>query len=437
MLLKIEKILFYLFLFLIPFQIRFFLNNNGEWNSFFIYLGDIIFFAVLLLWVINNRIPSHKSAIKNKRNILLFLFLLIAFVSIFISSGTKISAFRFLKLLEFALLFIYVFHKKETKILQILFYSGIFQAILAIAQFIKQGSIGIKFVEAGIFSPDSPGVANFILNGDRILRSYGSFSHPNVLAGFLLMAIFAFYAIWLKKPINILRCIGFAILVFAMFLTFSRTAIVVFGVMSLVFFLFEFFKLRKLEHTEQRLSDGKKIIKLFLLFAVACLLSVIILFPYIKARFFTISLEEQAVDLRIFYNKMAIEMIKEKPILGIGIGNFVNYSQNYPAYFRAASKVLGISENAPQPGSGQSLPDWIYQPAHNIYLLIASEIGILGVLAFLGFVAIVLLDEIKKKSAFLLLTISFLILALLDHYFWTLQSGGIMFWLALALTQKE
>ncbi|HUT96386.1 MAG TPA: O-antigen ligase family protein [Candidatus Paceibacterota bacterium] len=434
MLLKIEKLLFYLFIFLIPFQIRIFLNNNGEWNSIFIYLADLVFLAVLVLWVINNKIPNHKSAIKNKKNIFLFLFLLIAFISVFASSGTKISAFRFLKLLEFALLFIYIFHKKETKILQVLFYSGIFQAVMAIAQFIKQGSIGIKFIEAGVFSPDSPGVANFILNGDRILRSYGSFSHPNVLAGFLLMAIFAFYAIWQKKPINILRCVGFAILVFAMFLTFSRTAIVVFGVMSLIFFLFEFFKLRKQEYTEQRLIDGKKLIKLFLLFAVSCLLAAIILFPYIKARFFTISLEEQAVDLRIFYNKMAIEMIKEKPILGIGIGNFVNYSQNYPAYLRAASKVAGV---APRSDSGQSLPDWIYQPAHNIYLLIASEIGILGVLAFLGFMAIVLLDEIKKKSVFLLLTIGFLILALLDHYFWTLQSGGIMFWLVLSLTQKE
>jgi O-antigen ligase len=440
MLQRIEKLLFYLFLFLIPFQIRIFLINSGEWNSIFIYLGDLIFLAVLVLWVINNKIPSHKSAIKNKKIIFLFLFLLIAFISVFVGSATKISAFRFLKLLEFAILFIYVFHKKGARISQILFYSGVLQAILAIAQFIKQGSINIKFIEAGVFSPDSPGVANFILNGDRILRSYGSFSHPNVLAGFLLMAIFAFYAIWIKKPINILKCIGFAILVFAMFLTFSRTAIVVFGIISLVFFLFEFFKLRRLEYTEQRLAEGKKIIKLFLLFAISCFLAVIILFPYIKARFFTISMEEQAVDLRIFYNKMAIEMIKEKPVLGIGIGNFVNYSQNYSAYLRAASKVAGV---APQPGSGQSLPDWIYQPVHNIYLLVASEIGIFGVLAFLGFLIVILIKGVQgvfkgnQRECFIFLFISFLILALLDHYFWTLQSGGIMFWLALSLTQKE
>jgi O-antigen ligase len=228
-----------------------------------------------------------------------------------------------------------------------------------------------------------------------------------------------------KKTNKYLKCIGFAILVFAMFLTFSRTAIAVFGVMSLIFFLFEFFKLRKLEYTEQRLADGKKIIKLFLLFVVSCLLTIIILFPYIKARFFTISMEEQAVDLRIFYNKMAIEMIKEKPVLGIGIGNFVNYSQNYPAYIRAASKVAGVAD----------IPQWIYQPVHNIYLLIASEIGILGLVVFLGFLGLILLKGIK--SSFVFVIFSFLILALLDHYFWTLQSGGIMFWLALALIEKE
>lgn len=424
MLQKIEKLLFYFFLSLISFQIRFFLgNNNGEWNSFFIYLGDIIFFAVLLLWVINNKIPSHKSAIKDKRNILLFLFLLIALISVFASSATKISAFRFLKLLEFALLFVYVFHKKETKMLQVLFYSGVLQAILAIMQFIKQSSIGIKFLEAGIFSPDSPGVANFILNGERTLRSYGSFSHPNVLAGFLLLAIFCFYSLFLRKKIKMAPMGCYLLIVFGMFLTFSRTAIAVFGAMSLIYLLFKFFKLKKIEYTEQRLTDGKKLIKLFLLFAISCILAIAILSPYLKARFFTISIEEQAVDLRIFYNKMAVEMIKENPVLGIGIGSFVNYSQKYPAYIRAASKVAGT---------------WIYQPVHNLYLLITTEMGVLGGIIFLGFLITVLIKGIKNnRGEFLFLFISFLILASLDHYFWTLQSGGIMFWLALALMQKE
>ena len=411
MLLKLEKTLFYIFLFLIPFQIRIFLRNGGnEWNSMFLYLGDVIFMAVLLLAILRKGIKFEK------KDIFLLIFVAVAGISLFATSSLGISAFRLIKLIEFALLYIYISSnfkirnpKPETRndffnrILSVIFYSGVLQAILAVAQFVGQGSIGIKFIEAGIFSPNSPGVANFILDGEKIMRSYGSFLHPNVLAGFILLTIFCVYKLLIGNPKsealnpkqiqtsklkiqNLLFIVGYLLLVFGLFLTFSRTAIAVFEAISLLFFLVEFFKLRKIEHAEQRLVDGKKLIKLFLLFVIACILSVAILFPYIKARFFTISLEEQAVDLRFFYNKMAIQMIKEKPVLGTGIGNFVNYSQNYPAYLRAASKMLGISGEIPQ---------WIYQPVHNIYLLIASEIGVLGLVVFLGFVVITLLDWFK------------------------------------------
>ena len=439
MLLKLEKTLFYIFLFLIPFQIRMMVYpkspsaiGSNEWNSAFLYLGDLIFIAVLALAILRKGIKFEK------KDIFLLLFVAIAGISLFATSSLGISAFRLVKLIEFALLFLYVgtFSGPKalsalgprTNILKILVLGGALQAILAIAQFIKQGSIGIKFVEAGIFSPDSPGVANFILDGEKIMRSYGSFPHPNVLAGFLLLAIFCFYAIWLKQTVGILRCAGFLVVVFGLFLTFSRTAIAVFGAISLLMFLVQILKTRK-----------KQIIKLFGLFLVSCILAVIILAPYLKARFFTITLEEQAVDLRFFYNRIALSMIKEKPILGVGIGNFVNYSQNYQTFLRAAAKVAGVPDIAPRPGSGQSLPDWIFQPEHNVYLLIASETGILGLLAFFGFI----IFNIRRSNLrwevrpLTILFIGFLIIALADHYFWTLQQGGIMFWLALALTVKE
>ncbi len=443
MLQKLEKILFFIFLILIPFQLRTFVRSNpavnGEWNSFFIYLGDIILFLVVILFLIR-KLKTKQFSISNfqfsKRHLLLLGFLLIAFVSIFISSATKISIFRWLKLAEFIILYIYVSEQiksqklKIKNILQIIFYSGVFQAVLAIAQFIKQSSIGIRFIEAGVFDPNSPGVANFILNGDKILRSYGSFTHPNVLAGFLLLVIFCGYKILLTRISNFKFQISkliLPILIFGLFLTFSRTAIVVFGTMSLLMFLIEFLKLRKLEHTEQRLNDGKKLIKLFGLFLVSCVLVIVILFPYIKARFFTISMQEQAIDLRFFYNKMAIQMIKEKPVLGIGVGNFVNYSQNYPVYTKAALKMIGENTN--------QIPDWIYQPVHNIYLLIASEMGILGLLVFLIFIILNIWRsnlrwEVRPLT---ILFVVFLIIALTDHYFWTLQQGAIIFWLGLAL----
>lgn len=222
---------------------------------------------------------------------------------------------------------------------------------------------------------------------------------------------------------------------FALFLTFSRTSIFVFLVISFVFLLIRFFQMRRLYHTEERLLAGKRLMILALFFMVFSVLSSAVLLPYVKTRFFTMSLKEEAIDLRFFYDKIALNIIKDKPLLGIGIGNFVNYSHNYPAFIRAANTMLKAG------GQGSEIiPDWIYQPVHNIYLLIASEMGILGLLVFLLFLAKNLLPEVAKIfktlieiNPFLFLVSSFLAIGLLDHYFWTLQSGSLMFWLSLAL----
>lgn len=441
MLLKLEKFLFYLFLFLIPFQIRATIFWQGsEWNSIFLYLTDLLLIGFLFFGIINKRISIKKT------DILLFLFLLIAGISLMVSSNLNISIYRFVKLLEFAFLYIYVRESLHIYggIYKVLLASGVFQAILAIAQFYKQSSLGIKFIEAGKYLPGAAGVATFISNDAKIMRAYGSFPHPNVLAGFLLLAIFCFYYLWISNAIKgrfcyMLHVICYGLMVFALFVSFSRTTIFVFLLISFLFLLIRFFQLRQLYHTEERLLAGKRLMILALFFIVFSALSSTALLPYMKTRFLTISIQEEAVDLRFFYAKMAIAIIKEKPILGIGIGNFVNYSHNYPAFLRAATKLAASGGL-----TGGKIPDWIYQPAHNIYLLIASEIGILGLLLFLLFLIKKIKSEIKKLfkvldeiNPLIFLFIGFLVIGFADHYFWTLQSGSLMFWLGLALMQDN
>ena len=78
------------------------------------------------------------------------------------------------------------------------------------------------------------------------------------------------------------------------------------------------------------------------------------------------------------------------------------------------------------------LSGWLHQPVHNIYLLIAAETGLLGLMAFLFFLYLL----IKKKprlTIFCLLLVSFLIIGLFDHFFWTLQQGQMVFWLILGI----
>lgn len=442
---KFEKFLFYLFLFLIPLQLRVTISWQGsEWNSIFLYLTDPLLVGVFILAVINTKLKGLRF---KKSDFLLILFFLVTLISLFGSVNLGNSVYRLVKLLEFVLLCIYIMYRKEflglNNVLKILVFSGIFQSILAIAQFYKQSSLGLRFIEAGKYLPGEPGVATFVSNGEKIMRPYGSFPHPNVLAGFLLLAIFCFYCLWLSgnfknKKIQVLYVICYMLHVFALFLTFSREVILPFIFVSFVFFLIRFFQLRTLYHTEERLAAGKKLMILASFFVIFSVFSAVFVLPYFKTRFMEISVNEEAIDLRFFYNKMAVSMIKEKPILGIGMGNFADYSRNYPAFLRAANKIYNSGGL-----TGQEIPEWLYQPVHNIYLLVASEIGIFGALVFVIYLLIRIFKAtkpIKPKEVsdvvgpMIFLFLGFLALGLSDHFFWTLQSGGIMFWLAIALT---
>jgi O-antigen ligase len=449
MLRKIEKILFYVFLFLIPLQLRMTISWQGsEWDSVFLYLTDLLLVGVFIL-ASRDAYKTHKSDKPHKTYFFLALFFLIALISLFNSIDLGNSAYRLIKLLEFILLYIYIMYRKEflglNRILKILVFSGLFQSILAIWQFYKQSSLGLKFIEAGKYLPGEPGVATFVSGTEKVMRAYGSFPHPNVLAAFLLLAIFCFYYLWLfdafkNRKTRILYIICYALCVFALFLTFSRGTILVFVFVSFAFFIMRFFQLRIFYHIEERLAMGKKMMILALLFVIFSTLSAILVLPYFKTRFVEISMTEEAIDLRFFYNRMSLEMIKEKPVFGTGIGNFVNYSHNFPAFHRAANKIYNFGGL-----TGKEIPDWLYQPTHNIYLLIAAEIGIFGALIFVVFLLIKFIKNImpiKPKDLseivgpMIFLFAGFLALGLNDHYFWTLQSGGVMFWLLLGLIDK-
>ena len=82
------------------------------------------------------------------------------------------------------------------------------------------------------------------------------------------------------------------------------------------------------------------------------------------------------------------------------------------------------------------LPAWQYQPAHNLYLLIYTEMGLLGILALGGFLILLLRSLIlgKKIQPLIrwgLVSLAALVLfaALFDHFFWTLQQGRLLWWL--------
>ncbi len=455
---KLEKFLFYLFIFSIPFQIRkvlfsFPASSAGgsldefmEWNSVFLYFTDLLLIAIFILWLA--RLICVRPSLTHIRKVdfLLIGFFLMAGLSLITSQNIGLSVYQIIKLAEFVLLFLYIKHNLSytrspsgdlgiglqiKNILKVFIASGVFQALLAICQFFSQSSLGLKHFEAGIFNANIPGVATFFVQGTKFIRAYGTAPHPNVLAIFLLVSIFCLYYLYLTRTppkkacptstgqarmgMRIIQMISLFILMLGLLLTFSRAIILVFIAVSLLFFLIAFLKFQR--------PSKFRVIGLFLLFVVYCSLFTVLLCPEISARFLTISAKEQAVTLRVYYNDIAVSAIKEKPILGLGLGNFVWYlSNNY-----------------------QFKEFWLYQPVHNLYLLVAVEIGIIGLIFFLIFIAKILLKGFKgiqeglgkykgkQIICFLFLVSCFLFLGLIDHYFWTIQQGRLVFWVVLAI----
>jgi len=266
---------------------------------------------------------------------------------------------------------------------------------LAIAQFLLDHSVGGLFYYVGerTFSSQTPGIAHVIINGDKILRPYASFPHPNVLAGFLVAAI-AFVLSQLtftevkKKlkyslPLLFISC--------GVFLTFSRAATI-----SLLF-IYVLWILKSKKYTSVLIGG---ILAFF----------IYILTPAGNHLFSTV-LTEDAVVKRIFLLNAGITLFTKNIFIGIGPGHFLpSLSTLFP--------TLTLS---------------FLQPVHSLFLLFLVELGIIGVL----FGSYILRKIMKLRSFhFSLQSISFLgviaILGGLDHYLWTLQQGRLILVILLA-----
>ena len=148
---------------------------------------------------------------------------------------------------------------------------------------------------------------------------------------------------------------------------------------------------------------------------------------------------------RSFYNNVARETISENVFIGSGLGTFIFQIDGY------------LKSN----NIDQKLDYWKYQPAHNFYFLIASEIGMLGLLVFLLIIFEIVsrnaknialsankrhsinffnvsretmyINRSRLSNVLLIIILSFLLIGLFDYYFWTLQQGMLIFWIVLGL----
>lgn len=197
------------------------------------------------------------------------------------------------------------------------------------------------------------------VNTNGALRIESTLGHPNSLGVYFVLLIFPLIPLIFAEKVRIrkvLYCLLLLIMVFNIGVCLSRNSWLALGsgiiLLAIVY--------------------NWKILFGLIIAAVGALLT-----PTLRQRLMEMGMSVFN-DGRLKHWAVAIEMFKDKPLTGVGNGNYVTlhskYLEKYPQYI-----VLG-EENF---------------PTHNSYLKILSELGIIGFIPFLLMHVLIIIKGIK------------------------------------------
>lgn len=394
---------FLLFIFLLPTQLAvhfwpdfaYVFGIRVDYFAPAIYLTDLLLILVFGLWLLSAK--TARPVLSPPLMVAASLFIYLLFSSIFVTQNQGAALYKLARIVLFSSLVFYGLANRQWILKSPFFYRAlslavIYTSVIAILQFIKQQSLGgpLWFLGERLFLSSSPGIALADVFGRELLRPYGTFSHPNSMAGFILVAL-VFLAPWREGWSKF----AFALGTIALFLSNSWTAYLT-ALLLIAYHL--------------TIKIKKKARFVFLLLIATLIISGTFLFLLGKP-FGIVELQD-----RIHLGNAARDMFLDSPIFGVGLNNF----------------IARLPEFADTPKIS-----WWLQPVHNMFILWATETGIVG-LALLGYLAVRSLPRIllrPDKPAFLLLAI--FLTGTADHYWLTLQQNILLFGLVLGLTITE
>ncbi len=358
------------------------LGRRVDYLSPTLHLTDILIFFLLISWGVD--VLRHRRKVA-KSFIFGFIGIVIAaFINVRLAVNPMAAFCAWVKVLEFAFLgcYIYTTRPERRRILFLLSWSVLYSSLVAIGQFLLQKSVGgpLWLLGERTFTLDTPGIARADFAGREILRAYGTFPHPNVLGGFLAITLPMILGGIQKRASNMGREFYGLVMtlgVIALILTLSRSAITLFAVVV----SWQLWKMKKA-------------------FFFLPLLMLITL-PYLWT--------DESFVVRNQLNDAAIQMVLSHPVFGVGLGNFL---VELPTYL--PTRTI-----------------YFLQPVHNIYLLLLSEVGALGVMGIFW-----ILWRIRKHIEFSVALGTIAILGLVDHYFLTLQQGQLLLTIVFTLSLR-
>jgi|GEM_PF-385902 len=351
----------------------------GNTSHFIQYAKQIIFnyggiwWVLLAIWSFVSVIWSIETGLTLYRSVHFALGLLIAFLTAFA-----------------------VWHSAGKWLLGALLVAAFLQSGVAIAQYINDAPLGLSM--AGELQ-QAPNLA-FAEESTR-LRAYGLSLHPNILAGFLMIAVLLGFLRMMDTSTLTTSTTALVMMLglFAILATGSRLILLLtFGLGGLLLMLR--LKLRPVAVISVGLVG-------MLIGAVALQL----LFPNLWERLTELHSLDGLIDRMTFAFVNTLPIIQENPILGVGNG--------------AAIVAIG------QEWHGS---DVLLLPAHNAYIHLWSELGIVGTALFvMGLISTVNLAHPQNGQRVVIIGLALvgvMIIMLFDYYFWgEPRSQWLLLWL--------
>lgn len=234
------------------------------------------------------------------------------------------------------------------------------QAAVGIAQYAKKGDIGLQFLgEATMTTLEYANRATY-MDGGATFRIGGLLGHPNILAGYIAMLaplLLAMLMTRLPTPRKLAIGAVLAMALAALLLTLSRSGWLAFALaVPVVVGL-----MLRDRRSRQRALMGTMI-------ALATGIVAALAFAPAIVRRFTQS-DPGAVDFRWDWMGVAWAMVRDHPLLGVGLNSFVQHLPGRTSHGGTDGLTRSFGANWPV--------------VHDIYLLIWAEQGTIGFACFL------------------------------------------------------
>lgn len=297
---------------------------------------------------------------------------------------------------------------------------GGIQGIISILQFSMQQSLGISALGESPLAVATYGVAKTVSHGTTFIRSYGSLPHPNILAG--VLSVVSFFNIYLLNKTaqikgRILLSVTFFLIIIGIFASLSRGGIIAVAAGFTVWFALYSYRHKSLLFMR----------KLWFI-PIAIGIGALAFGPWLVPRG---TVSDVATNHRVLFNSTGLKIVEENWLIGTGPGTNV---------FHMKQKL------------SERLESWEIQPIHNFWLITWSELGIIGLIMSFFVIKTLLLttwkvfsrENIKRPGqnnpwnvTLAAISVTLLILFMLDHYFYTVWPATVLLALILGFTWKE